>query len=97
MHILLWVDPDDVPRVEQEITATRCRYKKEGDAYVPDLPAAGPDGPATAERIYRLTEKQLHVCRTGPNGCRQNGAACRYGFPFDTNHKGTFLDTATNR
>jgi hypothetical protein len=26
-HILLWVDPNEMPQVSQEITATKCRYK----------------------------------------------------------------------
>ncbi len=85
-HILLWVEPEDAERVASEITATRCRYKRdeEDQAWVDDVPRTprsdGTGGHTDvltemnpAERLLRLVDrKQLHKCRKCANGCRRD-------------------------
>lgn len=98
-HIMLWVDADDLPRVKQEITATRCKYKLEvmpdgSTRHVPDLP----EGDCAARRLFYLVErKQVHVCRTSKGGCRHQRPTCGLNFPFDINLEGTVFHEATKR
>lgn len=97
-HILLWVHPEDMPRVKQEITATRCKYKEVQAAdgaitHTPDLP----DDPV-ADRLYMLVErKQMHKCRDTKGGCKHERHDCRYGFPFAPNLQGTVFDERSKR
>lgn len=98
-HILLWIHPDDLPQVSQEITASRCRYKwaaaTDGtETWLPDVP----EDDATAHDLYRtVLRKQMHTCRSTPGGCKHHRLECRYGFPCAANRDGTKFDAATNR
>jgi hypothetical protein len=90
-HILLWVDPADLPRVSQEITATKCRYQSvpgaDGSAvHKPHLDPAD----NTANKLFELVDaKQMHTCRSSKGGCCYERHDCQYGFPFKANHAGT--------
>ncbi|WIA28669.1 hypothetical protein OEZ86_011205 [Tetradesmus obliquus] len=63
-HILLWVDPADLPRVSQEITATKCRYKAvtATDGTVTHKPHLDPsDTVANALAFQEATHIELDV------------------------------------
>ena len=99
-HIMLWVKSTHLPTVKNEITATRCRYRAEqqqdGSMHLhPDVPT---DSDNAAARLLAMVDaKQIHVCRTGPGGCRHQRQDCKYGFPFSPHHSGTEYDEATKR
>eukprot|EP00882_Tetradesmus_deserticola_P001750 GHRQ01001880.1.p1 GENE.GHRQ01001880.1~~GHRQ01001880.1.p1 ORF type:complete len:1314 (+),score=134.67 GHRQ01001880.1:549-3944(+) len=72
-HIMLWVHPDDIEGVANEIRADiPAKYDATTQDFVP--PAADADN-----ILFRyVTRKQMHECR--PEGCCTNGP-CKYHFP----------------
>ena len=89
-HCMIWLDPKDVDKVSEKITA-----------HVPGTP--NPDGTITpptnptALRLHNLVvSKQLHKCKSST--CRTRGLCC-FGFPYtkyQISHK-PLLDPKTGR
>lgn len=75
-HIMLWVNPDDVPRVRDSIVAyVPAEYNTSTSEWI------YPTEPHLNKLAKLVVQKQLHTCRQ--QGCCRDGH-CKYGFPFDT-------------
>jgi hypothetical protein len=91
-HILLWVHPDDISRVGDEITASIPVSRQVPPGHTAD-PFADHCSDPQQERLRLLVlRKQIHACRTMPGGCRHQRDTCQHGFPFAPNTAGTRLD-----
>jgi hypothetical protein len=74
-HIVLWVHPDDIDEIADEIMAYSPGPL--GSDGQPDLSGCDDETCRLADLVNR---KQMHVCRE--NGCRAKYGYCRYGFPY---------------
>jgi hypothetical protein len=97
-HILLWLDEDDVARVEQEITAS-IPIHRDVDPTDPNKYIYIEPDPNTME--YELMNlvmaKQQHTCRSTKYGCREDNKPCQRRFPFPPNRSGTHVNKETGR
>jgi len=93
-HILLWIAPEDVDRVANEIAA----YVPGGHNLTEEEELALPEHVLRLRRL--VLRKQIHTCRKeGPSACVRSGkcgAYCKRGFPFKPNREGTVLSSEGN-
>jgi hypothetical protein len=71
-HIILWVDPNDVERVTNEISATPAEFDEVSGEFIPS------SDPNLCALFGMVTQKNQHVCR--PDGCLKDRGYCKYGF-----------------
>lgn len=97
-HMLLWLHPDDVERVCDEVTASLpCCYEKmvmaDGkEVFEPKLPEDINDGSIVSNLIKIVERKQMHRCDDSEYGCIQDNGLCAEGYPYAANRQGTVYD-----
>ena len=83
VHILLWVHPDDVARVADEIMAyVPAHYSTANQGFIPPDMEAEP----LEYQLYKIVlRKHMHKCtpwRGKADGCRNEHGKCKMLFPF---------------
>ena len=94
VHILLWVHPDDVARVADEIMAyVPACYNTANQSFVPPDMESQP----LEHQLYKIVlRKHMHKCTTWKgkaDGCRDEHGKCKMLFPFSVSSTlGTTFD-----
>lgn len=90
VHILLWLNPEDVDRVTNEICCSiPGTWDPTSDKVTP--PSAHPES-----LLYKyVVGKELHNC--SEKFCRKDGKSCTLGFPYKPHFGKAELDQASGR